>query len=216
MTATEPLSTVTASIEGLDAHVTSTDGTHWTATATLPGDVAYGRTLRFSVDYTTATGQTGATIVDTTDGTSLQLWNTRIHAVPVEQSWVVASSPAFPGVGTPEANGWRMFDGDLNTFTDTTSGNGWVQITPGTSLTFDAVRVRPRSNLPARANGDLVQGSSDGGTTWTTLTTITGITDGNQWYVFPLTAPTTQPMIRITDNHGGFTNVAEVQLLTSS
>jgi len=128
---------------------------------------------------------------------------------------VTASSPAFPGVGTPEANGRRMFDGDLTTFTDTTSGNGWVTVTPpaGTSLDFDTVRVHPRSNFPARANGDLVQGSSDGGATWTTLATITGITDGNQWYAFPLAAPTSQPMLRIYDGHGGFTNLAEVQLL---
>jgi hypothetical protein len=111
-----------------------------------------------------------------------------------------------------------MFDGDLNTFTDTTSGNGWVKVTPpsGTTLDFNAVRVRPRSNFPSRANGTLIQGSADGGATWTTLATVNGITDGNQWYVFPLTSPTSQPMIRAYDGHGGFTNLAEVQLLKSS
>ncbi len=217
MTATEPLSQVKASIEGLEAQVTSQDGLHWTATVTLPDDVGYGRPLRFTVDYTTASGQAGATIIDTTDGTALELWNTHVRTVEVQQGWVVASTPAFPGVGTPEANGWRMFDGDLTTFTDTTSGNGWVTVTPpaGTNLTFDAVRVRPRSNFPARANGDLVQGSSDGGTTWTTLTTINGITDGNQWYAFPLAAQASYPTIRIADAHGGFTNLAEVQFLES-
>ncbi|MET9271474.1 putative Ig domain-containing protein [Kribbella sp. NPDC003557] len=215
LAATEPLSTVTATVEGADAQVERSDATHWTASVTLPDNVAYGRALRFTVDYTTATGHTGATIVDTTDGTALQLWNSAVRTVAVNQSWVTASSPAFPGVGTPEANGWRMFDGDLNTFTDTTSGNGWVTVTPptGTTLDFDTVRVRPRSNLPARANGTLVQGSADGGATWTTLATITGITDGNQWYAFPLAAPAAQPMLRIYDGHGGFTNLAEVQLL---
>ena len=215
LAATEPLGTVTATIEGADAQVDRTDPAHWTATVTLPDNVAYGRALRFTVDYTTAAGRAGATVVDTTDGTALQLWNTAVRTVAVDPSWVTASSPAFPGVGTPEANGRRMFDGDLTTFTDTTSGNGWVTVTPpaGTSLDFDTVRVHPRSNFPARANGDLVQGSSDGGATWTTLATITGITDGNQWYAFPLAAPTSQPMLRIYDGHGGFTNLAEVQLL---
>ena len=217
MTATEPLSQVDASIEGSEAQLTSQDGQHWTATLKLPDDVGYGRPLRFTVDYTTASGQAGATIIDTTDGTALELWNTHVRTVEVQQGWVVASSPAFPGVGTPEANGWRMFDGDLNTFTDTTSGNGWVSVTPpaGTNLTFDAVRVRPRSNFPARANGDLVQGSSDGGATWTTLATINGITDGNQWYAFPLATQASYPMIRVADSHGGFTNLAEVQFLDS-
>ncbi|HWD78311.1 MAG TPA: discoidin domain-containing protein [Kribbella sp.] len=215
MSSTEPLSQVSASIEGQAAEVTSTDRLHWKATVTLPDDVTYGRPLRFSVDYTTAAGEPGATIVDTTDGTSLELWNTRVSTVAIQQSWVTASSPAFPGVGTPEANGWRMFDGDLNTFTDTTSGNGWVSVTPpaGTNLTFDAVRVRPRGNFPDRANGDLVQASTDGGTTWTTLTTITGISTGDQWYVYPLATRASYPWLRIADNHGGFTNLAEVQLL---
>ncbi|HEY3555976.1 discoidin domain-containing protein [Kribbella sp. NPDC051137] len=216
MAATEPLSRVEASIEGVSAQVARTDDRHWTASVTLPDDVAYGRALRFSVDYTTAAGQPGATVVDTTDGTSLELWNTHVRTVPVQKSWVTASSPAYPGVGTPEANGWRMFDGDLTTFTDTTTGTGWVTVTPpaGTTLIFDTVRVRPRSNLPDRANGDLVQGSADGGTTWTTLATVTGVTSGDQWYAFPLTARATYPMVRIADTHGGFTNLAEVQLLT--
>ncbi|GAA3091935.1 hypothetical protein JOF29_006925 [Kribbella aluminosa] len=215
MAAAEPLSHLEASIEGLAAQVSHTDDQHWTATVTLPDDVAYGRALQFTVDYTTAAGQTGATIVYTTDGTSLALWNTHVRTVPIQQSWVVASSPAYPGVGTPEANGWRMFDGDLTTFTDTTTSTGWVSVTPppGTTLTFDTVRVHPRSNLPDRANGDLVQASTDGGTTWTTLTTITGITSGDQWYTYPLATQATYPAIRITDPHGGFTNLAEIQLL---
>ena len=57
-----------------------------------------------------------------------------------------------------------------------------------------------------------MQGSTDG-ITWTNLTTITGISDGNQWYVFPLSATSSQPMIRLLDNHSGFSNLAEVQLL---
>ncbi|GAA1115536.1 hypothetical protein GCM10009630_11250 [Kribbella jejuensis] len=214
MAATEPLRQVSASIEGQAAEVSSPDGVHWKATVVLPNDVPYGRVLQFTVDYTTAAGEPGTTIVDTTAGTSLELWNARVHTLAIQQSWVTASSPAFPGVGTPEANGWRMFDGDLTTFTDTTSGNGWVSVTPppGTTLAFDAVRVRPRSNLPGRANGDLIQASTNG-TTWTTLTTVTGITTGDQWYVYALPGRASYPLLRIADTHGGFTNLAEVQLL---
>lgn len=217
MAAAEPLSSVAARIEGVGAQVTSSDSQHWRASVVLPADVAYGRALRFAVDYTTVSGETGATIVGTTDGSSLQLWNTRVQKVEVQRGWVVASSLIFPGVGTAEDNGWRMFDGDVNTYTDTTSGNGWVKVTPpvGTTLDFDAIRVRPRGNFPTRANGTLLQASIDG-VTWTTLATITGITDGNQWYVFPLASTTSQPMIRVYDGHGGFTNLAEVQLLRTS
>jgi hypothetical protein len=212
MAATEPLRSVDVRIEGLAAQLTSSDSQHWKATVVLPDDVAYGRALRFTADYVTSAGEAGATIVGSTDGTSLQLWNTQVQKVEVQRPWVVASSIIFPGVGTAEDNGWRMFDGDINTYTDTTSGNGWVKVTAPSNLDFNAVRVRPRSNFPTRANGTLVQASADG-TTWTTLTMITGITDGNQWYLFPLAATTSQPMIRLLDNHNGFSNLAEVQLL---
>ncbi|MFJ9379959.1 Ig domain-containing protein [Streptomyces sp. NPDC101455] len=213
MGATESLKTVTATIEGVDAQVTSSDSQHWTATAVLPDDVTYGRALQFTVDYTTTAGATGGTVVDTTDGTSLQLWNTNAKPLDIQQSWVTASTVQYPGTGTAEANGWRMFDGDTTTFTDTTSKNGWVTVTPpsGTNLKFDLVRLHPRISLPTRANRDLIQGSSDGGTTWKTLVTIADITTGDQWYTFPLTS-TSQPMIRIYDGHGGFTNIAEVKL----
>jgi hypothetical protein len=213
LAATEALSAVKATVEGLDTTVTSSDSQHWTAKVVLPADVAYGRALQFTVDYTTAAGETGATIVSSTDGTALQLWNTAVQTVAVQQSWVVASSVVFPGVSTAEDNGWRMFDGNINTYTDTTSGNGWVKVTAPTALEFDAVRVHPRTNFPSRANGTTVQASTDGGTTWTTLATIGGVVDGNQWYVFRLATPASAPMIRVNDGHGGFTNIAEVQLL---
>ncbi|MGW5650541.1 Ig domain-containing protein [Streptomyces humi] len=214
MGATEPLKNVTATIEGVDAQVTSSDSQHWTATAVLPDDVAYGRALQFAVDYTTTAGATGGTVIATTDGTSLQLWNTNAKKLDVQQGWVTASTVQYPGKSTAEANGYRMFDGDTTTFTDTTSKNGWVTVTPpsGTTLDFDLVRIRPRADLPTRANGDLIQASSDGGSTWTTLVKITGITAGDQWYVFPLASATSQPMIRVYDGHGGYTNLAEVQL----
>ncbi|MBR7828869.1 putative Ig domain-containing protein [Actinospica sp. MGRD01-02] len=214
MSATEALQSVTATIEGVTAQVTSTDSEHWTASVVLPADVAYGRALQFEIDYTTAAGATGGTIIATTDGSSLQLWNTNATQLTIEESWVTASTPQYPGTGTAAANGWRMFDGDTTTFTDTTTANGWVTVTPpsGTDLTFDVVRIRPRANLPLRGNGDLIQGSSDGGSTWTTLVTISGITVGTQWYAFALGSSTTQPMIRVYDGHGGHTNLAEVQL----
>ncbi|MGI5459211.1 discoidin domain-containing protein [Streptomyces sp. CA-249302] len=215
LVATEPLAGVDAVIEGVTAKVTHTDDKHWQATAVLPDDVDFGRALRFSVDYTTADGRTGTTLTDTTDGSSLQLWNTHVTPVDVDKSWVDASSPQFPGTGTTAANGWRMFDGDLTTATDTTSGNGWVSVAPtdGSPLTVDAVMVRPRANFVGRGNGTLVQSSTDGGQTWKTLVTITGMTSDQDWYTFKLPQRTQTPLLRIYDGHGGFTNLAEVRLM---
>ncbi|MEU6355232.1 putative Ig domain-containing protein [Streptomyces sp. NPDC047072] len=215
LTATGPLADVTATVEGAAAKVTRTDDRHWRATAVLPEDVDYGRALRFTVDYTTADGRTGSTVTDTTDGSALQLWNTHVQEVQVAEDWVDASSPQFPGTGTTAANGWRMFDGDLTTATDTTSGNGWVSVTPtdGSSLALDAVMVHPRATFVNRGNGTVVQSSTDGGQTWQTLVTVTGMTSDQQWYTFKLPKRTVTPMLRIYDGHGGFTNLAEVRLL---
>jgi hypothetical protein len=215
LVATKPLSAVSVAIEGADATVTSSDNQHWRATVVLPENVDYGRALRFAADYTTTDGQVGATVSRTTDGSTLQLWNTHVQIVAVDRSWVNASTPAWPGTGTTADNGWRMFDGNLTTATDTTAANGWVTVAPtnGSTLDFDAVRVRPRANYPARANGTLVQGSTDGGTTWQTLATINGVTSDLQWYVFTLPQHASVPMVRILDEHGGNTNLAEVQFL---
>ena len=146
-------------------------------------------------------------------GSTLELWNNHVKTTPIDRSLVNASTPAWPGTGTTADNGWRMFDGDISTATDTTTANGRVTVTPanGTTVDIDAVRVRPRANYPARANGTTVQGSADGGATWQTLATIAGVTSDQQWYTFTLPQHATAPMIRILDDHGGNTNLAEVQ-----
>jgi hypothetical protein len=215
LVASEPLATVTATIEGVEATVSSTDSQHWRATAVLPDNVGYGRALRFAADYTTAAGGIGSTVLQTTDGTSLALWNTHITVVPPDPSWVTASTVSWPGTGTQAGNGWKMFDGDITTYTDTTTANGWVTVTPpsGTTLDVNAVRIRPRVGYPARANGTVLQKSTDGGATWTTLVTITGVTVDAEWYLFPLAQNESVPRLRVLDEHGGNTNIAEVQLL---
>jgi hypothetical protein len=108
-----------------------------------------------------------------------------------------------------------MFDGDIATYTDTTTSNGWVTVKPadGSSLAVDAVMIRPRAKYANRANGTVLQGSTDGGKTWTTFLTITGVTSDQQWYTFKLPQHTVIPMLRVYDGHGGNTNLAEVQLL---
>jgi hypothetical protein len=203
---------VRATIEGSAATVTQS-GSAWTASRVLPDDVAFGRAARFTIDYTTSAGQPGTTVVATTDKSAVQLWNTRAQKVPVEAEWVTASTGRAPL--TAEQNGWRMFDGDVTTVTDTTSSNGWVTVTPpaGTSLEVDAVLMRARSGFPGRASGTKIQTSSDGGLTWTTVLTFPSITSDSEWYTFELPEHASTSLLRVLDDHGGFTNVAELQLI---
>jgi hypothetical protein len=215
LVATQPLSAVTVTIEGINAMVTDSDNQHWRGAVVLPENVDYGRALRFAADYTTADGQVGSTVYQTTDGSTLQLWNNHVQIDAIARSWVDASTPQWPGTGTTADNGWRMFDGDITTATDTTTSNGWVTVKPtdASTLDIDAVRVRSRANFPARATGTVVQGSTDGGTTWQTFVTINGVTSDQQWYSFVLPQHESLPMVRILDEHGGNTDLAEVQFL---
>lgn len=212
--ALEPLAEVRATVEGVPATVTSTDPRTWRAQVVLPDDIEFGRALRFVLDYRTAAGVEGATVLSTTDGSSLQLWNSSLVKVPVVPAWVNASTPLWPGTGTTQANGWRMFDGDVTTFTDTTASNGWVTVTPtdGTPITVDLIRMHPRSTHLARAIGTEVQGSNDGGVTWQTFWTFNGIANPD-WYLFELPQRVQYDRIRVLDEHGGNVNIAELQLL---
>ncbi|MDQ0676958.1 hypothetical protein QFZ30_000340 [Arthrobacter pascens] len=212
--ATEPLSALTIVVEGASATASSADGTNWTAAAVLPNDVEYGRDVQFTVDYRTASGKSGTTLTNTTDGSRLALWNTAIQRVPVVAGWVNASTRAWPGTGTTQENAWKMFDRNTATYTDTTTANGWVTVKPtdGTRIITDMVRVYPRASHISRGNGTVVQGSNDGGATWTTFATITGMTAAN-WYTFTLPQRADYAQVRVLDEHGGNINLAEVELL---
>ncbi|WP_457963672.1 discoidin domain-containing protein [Arthrobacter sp. D1-29] len=212
--ATEPLSELKIVVEGATATATSADGLNWTAAAVLPADVEYGRDVQYSVDYRTVSGKAGTTLTSTTDGSRLALWNTAIARVPVVQGWVDASTRAWPGTGTTQENAWKMFDRNTATYTDTTTANGWVTVKPadGTRITTDIVRVYPRATHISRGNGTVLQGSNDGGATWTTFMTITGMSAAN-WYTFTLPQRADYSQVRVLDEHGGNVNLAEVELL---
>ena len=212
--ATEPLSELKVVVEGAAATATSADGITWKATAVLPADVEYGRDVQFALDYRTVSGKAGTTLTATTDGSRLALWNTAIQRVPVVQGWVNASTRAWPGTGTTQEHAWKMFDRNTATYTDTTTANGWVTVKPtdGTRVTADIVRVYPRASHISRGNGTVIQGSNDGGATWQTFMTITGMTAAN-WYTFTLPQRADYAQVRVLDEHGGNTNLAEVELL---
>ncbi|UVJ41307.1 putative Ig domain-containing protein [Arthrobacter sp. CJ23] len=212
--AAEPLSSLNVVVEGQPAAATSSDGINWKATAQLPTDVAFGRDVQFTVDCRTTSGKDCGTLTATTDGSRLALWNTAIKRLPVVQGWVNASTRAWPGTGTPQENGWKMFDGNTATYTDTTTANGWASVTPtdGTRIVADIVRVFPRTSHISRGNGTFVQGSNDGGATWQTFLTITGMAAAN-WYTFTLPQRVDYAQVRVSDEHGGNTNLAEVEFL---
>ncbi|KAB8161906.1 Tat pathway signal protein [Streptomyces sp. 3MP-14] len=141
--------------------------------------------------------------------------DTLLTPLPVTEEMVTASTPPWGEPdGSPAANGWRAFDGDPATFTDTTAAVSWIAVDPGGRgpLTLDALRVQPRSTHVARANGTEVQRSSDGGESWETIHTIEGVTEAG-WYEAAFPEPVDVPLLRFLDEHDGRSNLAEIELL---
>ncbi|TDO29647.1 F5/8 type C domain-containing protein [Kribbella sp. VKM Ac-2527] len=137
---------------------------------------------------------------------------TLLRKVQVDQAGVEASTWIWPGTGTAAQNGWLAFDGNVQTATDTTAANGWIRAKLGEATSVDAIRFHPRSCCLARANGHIFQGSNDDGSTWTTIATISGVTEF-RWYQIDVSRTQPYKWLRLLDEHGGNTNIAEIEYL---
>ncbi|WP_188197410.1 Tat pathway signal protein [Nonomuraea sp. SYSU D8015] len=134
-----------------------------------------------------------------------------LRKIALEPSMVEASTVPWGGGGTKAENGWRAFDGDTATFTDTTTAAGWIDVRPAQPVALDGLRYHPRSTHVTRLNGAVLQGSADGGATWTALHTISGV-DVARWYDVTLPRTAAYPWLRLAFPSGN-ANVAELDLL---
>ncbi|MBD2848116.1 S-layer homology domain-containing protein [Paenibacillus sp. IB182496] len=137
--------------------------------------------------------------------------------IAITPEMVVASDRIWSssgGTGTPQQNGWFAFDGDVATGTDTQSSRGWVRADLGAdgAVRIEAVRYHPRPCCTTRLNGGMIQGSADG-SVWDDLYTIGGVAANvSQWYAAPLATERAYRYYRYFDNHGGNTNIGELEL----
>lgn len=134
---------------------------------------------------------------------------------PISRSWVTASTPIFGNAGSAADNGWALFDGDVNTFVSGATANGSVSVTPtdGSTISIDRIRVFPRGeNLEGRLIGHKFQGSNDAGTTWETFATL-GSAKAGEWTVVDLPEGKEYQRIRMVDDHGGWINAGEAEIL---
>ncbi|MEV7422632.1 discoidin domain-containing protein [Streptomyces sp. NPDC091212] len=137
--------------------------------------------------------------------------DTLLRQFKVTREMVEASTIEWPGTGTKASNGWKAFDGDTATYTDTLATESWIDIDAGAAgpVTIDKIRFHPRTGLETRANGTVFQGSDDG-QNWTDLHTISGVSAA-QWYEVKLGRTASHRRIRVYDNHGGSANLAEIE-----
>ncbi|QUL53415.1 S-layer homology domain-containing protein [Paenibacillus tritici] len=120
---------------------------------------------------------------------------------------------------TPAENGWSAFDGNLATFTDSSLNPSWIQIDFGQdrAQAFSLIKFYPRNdktgtdrdNMIKRANGAILQGSSDG-VNYTNLYTISGV-DSAKWYTADLGTTEDYRYLRYYTT-SGFANVAELEI----
>ncbi|MFD8385764.1 discoidin domain-containing protein [Streptomyces sp. NPDC059679] len=141
--------------------------------------------------------------------------DTLLRKFEIAQGMVQASTIEWPGKGTKESNGWKAFDGDTATYTDTLAAESWIDIDAGDKgpITVDRIRVHPRTDAAdkiLRANGTVFRGSDDGGQTWTDLHTLSGISAA-QWYEVKLPERASYRLIRVLDGHNGRCNLAEIE-----
>lgn len=132
--------------------------------------------------------------------------------VDVTSSMVAASTVAWPNAsaGSAAQNGWRAFDGNTGTYTDTTTNPSWilVDLGAGNAKIIGSARFYPRSNFVPRINGSIIQGSSDG-TSWTDLYTLSGI-GALAWNSGAITNATAFRYLRYYSPSGN-SNVAELE-----
>ncbi|MFJ2178566.1 hypothetical protein ACIOHE_37435 [Streptomyces sp. NPDC087851] len=74
---------------------------------------------------------------------------------------------------------------------------------------IDVIRLLPRSNQLARADGTVVKGSDDG-VIWHDLHPVSGV-DTAQWYEARLEWRASYRRIRIYDNHDGRCNLSGIE-----
>jgi hypothetical protein len=131
-----------------------------------------------------------------------------------DRNWITASTVSWDGTLSAADNGWRMFDGNTGTWTDTTtkSCTNTVLPTDGTEFRVVGLRYFPKDASVNRATNMSIDGSSDGGATWTAFAN-TG-TPVRGWNTVPLAEPVEFGALRISGGNG-YCNVAELQFLVT-
>lgn len=132
--------------------------------------------------------------------------------IAVTESMVKASHISWDGKLSEAANGWRAFDGDKATYTDTKANPGWIvaDLGAGNDKVLSSFRFYPRST-PAhlgRVNGAVLQGSADG-MSYTDIYTISGITTAD-WHTGVLSSDQAYRYLRYYSPAGN-ANVAELE-----
>ncbi|NQX12678.1 putative Ig domain-containing protein [Microbacteriaceae bacterium VKM Ac-2855] len=213
---TEPVTGVTATIDGRPAAATSSDGVTWRASAVIPGNATSGRLLPFRVEYVAASGSPGRPLTASTDGSSVYLTTDEalITDLAGRTETVMASGAPDPA---KDVHVLRMLDRNAATFSDIGPVNGQFftildfGATTSARLSGAELLVRQDTFGTGRSAALHLEGSNDL-TTWTRVTQNARATLA--WQGLPMDNPSTsaQPYRYIRIIGGDWINIAELRL----
>jgi hypothetical protein len=213
-TAREAISNVTATIAGVAATLSTTDNVNYTATATLPQNVAIGA-VQFAINYLTQAGTSGYAVSESTDGTALSVSdNTGYIANLLSITTVTDSGNLSQSAVTTMIN--KAFDNNVTTISDFRVANGsgtgsWVafDFRGGGTATLARVDVLGNQASATLIKGTVVQGSNDAAN-WTTISTAALATTA--WQTLTISDTTPYRYIRMYNAGSWYGNMAELRL----
>lgn len=214
---TAAIENMQVTIQGVAATVEKINDSVWLATATMAGNINQGY-IQFAINYTSASGATGAPENQSTDDSALYL----IHRDDLlnnltEKTNLIDPSTSYgrPNESVTLANVNALFDGNPDSVSDFrmgASGNGGYitfDFKEGNSIWFSGLDVLARQDqYYTRINGAVVQGSVDN-VTWTTISS--GAVATKDWQTLASSAQQTYRYIRIYNQGNWFGNMAEVR-----
>jgi hypothetical protein len=215
LTASERITDVTATIDGMAATVTGS-GSSWQASVKEPADAVPGRRLAFRVTYAGPNGETRQALTTTTDASSVFLTsNAGLIANPGTLLTPVTAT------GQPDTANQKyvanMFDGNAATFSDIGPVFSVIlDAGAGHSVSLDHAELLVRQDTlgTGRAANLHIEGSNDL-TTWTRVTDNAVGTLAWQTLARPAgTAVTGYRYLRIVNTN--WINIAELRLFGSS
>ena len=215
LTASEQITDVTATIDGMAATVTGS-GSSWRASVKEPADAVPGRRLAFRVTYAGPNGETRQALTTTTDASSVFLTsNAGMIANPGTLLTPVTAT------GLPDTANQKyvanMFDGNAATFSDIGPVFSVIlDAGAGHSVSLDHAELLVRQDTlgTGRAANLHIEGSNDL-TTWTRVTDNAVGTLAWQTLARPAgTAVTGYRYLRIVNTN--WINIAELRLFGSS
>jgi len=212
--ATEPINNVTATIQGLPATVTTTDNLNWTATLVTNAATPTG-TVKFLLNYKTASGQDAEPTFFTTDSSSLFIADQSDYISNLMSITALSDSSGRTGTDIVNSVG-TLFDSNLGSVTDMrVNGSGygaWVEFDfkGGGSATLSHAEVIARQDqYSGRINGTVLQGSNDN-TNWDTISNAAGNTA--DWQTLTINSATPYRYIRVFNGNNWYGNMAELRL----